>query len=132
MKDYFEHKGIEFHSPFLPYIDDKKLLRELKGGFLGADGASANEIKAAIQRGRAVIAKYKHDVMAQGKKVIDYARKNGKKIVLLAGRPYHIDPEINHGINGIINSVGMVASYGIYRICNGSPIYNDKFFNIKV
>lgn len=109
MKDYFEHKGIEFHSPFLPYIDDKKLLRELKSGFLGVDGASAKEIKAAIQKGRVAMAKYKYDVMAQGKKVIDYARKNGKKIVLLAGRPYHIDPEINHGIDGIINSVGMVV-----------------------
>ena len=98
-----------FHSLFLLYIDDKKLLRELKGGFLGADGASPQEIKAAIQKGRAAMAKYKQDVMAQGKRVIDYARENGKNIVLLAGRPYHIDPEINHGIDGIINSVGMVV-----------------------
>ena len=43
-----------------------------------------------------------------GEKYIAYARENGKKILVLAGRPYHIDPEINHGIDELITSFDFV------------------------
>lgn len=48
------------------------------------------------------------DICAQGARAISYARRNGKNIIVLAGRPYHIDPEINHGINQLITSLGLV------------------------
>ena len=51
---------------------------------------------------------YQQDVRAKGKEYIDYARANRKKILVLAGRPYHIDPEINHGINDLITSFDFV------------------------
>ena len=37
------------------------------------------------------------------------ARSKGKKIIVLAGRPYHIDPEINHGIHQLVTSLGMAV-----------------------
>ena len=49
-----------------------------------------------------------HDVRATGKEYIDYARSHGLNIIVVCGRPYHIDPEINHGINDLITSFGFV------------------------
>ena len=51
---------------------------------------------------------YVHDVRATGKEYIDYARSHGLNIIVVCGRPYHIDPEINHGINDLITSFGFV------------------------
>ena len=43
-----------------------------------------------------------------GQQYIDYAREHGLNIIVVCGRPYHIDPEINHGINDLITSFGFV------------------------
>jgi predicted nucleotide-binding protein (sugar kinase/HSP70/actin superfamily) len=51
---------------------------------------------------------YVDDVRKTGKEYIEFARKNGHHILVVAGRPYHIDPEINHGINDLITSFGFV------------------------
>ena len=49
------------------------------------------------------------DIRKEGVKTIDYARKNNKPMIILVGRPYHIDPEINHGIDKLINSLGFIV-----------------------
>lgn len=49
------------------------------------------------------------DLRDKGQEVLDYLKKTGKKGIVLAGRPYHIDPEINHGIPDIINSFDMAV-----------------------
>ena len=51
---------------------------------------------------------YVHDVRETGKQYIDYARAHNMPIIVACGRPYHIDPEINHGINDLITSFGFV------------------------
>jgi predicted CoA-substrate-specific enzyme activase len=51
---------------------------------------------------------WRKEVMEEGRRAISYARKHNKKIIMLAGRPYHIDGEINHGIDQLINSLGFV------------------------
>ncbi len=66
---------------------------------------AANAIRAAYQ----AYERYKEDVRRTGQKYIEEARKNGLPILVLAGRPYHIDPEINHGINDLITSFGFVV-----------------------
>ena len=50
-----------------------------------------------------------NDVRNYGRKAIQYAEKHGHTVIVLAGRPYHIDPEINHGIDQLINSLGLVV-----------------------
>lgn len=52
---------------------------------------------------------YEADIVAKGKEIISNARSQGKKIIVLAGRPYHIDPEINHGIHKLITSLGLAV-----------------------
>ena len=51
---------------------------------------------------------YKKDLWATGQKYITYAREHHLPILVQAGRPYHIDPEINHGINDLITGQGFV------------------------
>ncbi len=65
---------------------------------------AANAIRAAYQ----AYDRYKEDLRRTGQQYIDQARRNGLPIIVLAGRPYHIDPEINHGINELITSFGFV------------------------
>ncbi|MBD5085259.1 MAG: 2-hydroxyglutaryl-CoA dehydratase [Clostridiales bacterium] len=65
---------------------------------------AVNAIRAAYQ----AYDRYKEDVHHTGQQYIDEARAKGLPIIVLAGRPYHIDPEINHGINDLITSFGFV------------------------
>ena len=71
-------------------------------------GVPRRESVRAIRRAYAAYDDYRTLVRTKGQEYIDYARKSGKKILVVAGRPYHMDPEINHGINDLITSFGFV------------------------
>jgi predicted CoA-substrate-specific enzyme activase len=66
------------------------------------------ETRRAVKAAYAAYDAFRCDVRTEGQKYIDYARANGKKIIVLAGRPYHADPEINHGIDELITSFDLV------------------------
>lgn len=61
-----------------------------------------NEVRVAAKKAYEEYELYKQRVIAKGNEIIEKAEKEGKKIMVLAGRPYHIDPEINHGIDKLI------------------------------
>ena len=67
--------------------------------------AAASAIRAAYQ----AYDRYKEDIHRIGQRYIDQARAQGLPVIVLAGRPYHIDPEINHGIDELIGSFGFVV-----------------------
>ncbi len=71
-------------------------------------GIPKKEAVAAIRAAYTAYDNYRALVREKGQEYIDYARANGKKILVVAGRPYHMDPEINHGINDLITSFGFV------------------------
>ena len=71
-------------------------------------GIPKKESVAAARAAYEAYEAYVHDVRATGKEYIDYARSHGLNIIVVCGRPYHIDPEINHGINDLITSFGFV------------------------
>lgn len=68
------------------------------------------EIKAASAKAYEAYDKHRELIFEKGQEIIKKARDNNKEIIVLAGRPYHIDPIINHGIDKLI------ASYGVYVI----------------
>ena len=76
--------------------------------FADTFGVPRKEATQAIRAAYAAYDAYKEDIQATGQAYIDQARKEGRSIIVLAGRPYHIDPEINHGINDLITSFGFV------------------------
>lgn len=109
MDDIFQENQVTFSHPFLPYDNDAQLERELYKMLLEARGITRDEIREAIKVARAEDSSFKADVHQKGKEALAYARTHGKKSIVLAGRPYHLDPEINHGIDKIITSFDMVV-----------------------
>ena len=67
------------------------------------------DILSAMRIGLDTYRTYKNDVFEQGEKIISNAYQNYKKIIVLAGRPYHIDPEINHGMDKLLTSLGFAV-----------------------
>ena len=104
--DVIREKGVKFMEPFLPINDEKSMAKRLKAA-LGDEGLRDSDIDGAVREAYRELDRYKRDVMEQGQLIIDRARREGRHIILLAGRPYHIDPEIHHGIPD------MIASYGL-------------------
>ncbi|MBQ5794005.1 MAG: 2-hydroxyacyl-CoA dehydratase, partial [Clostridia bacterium] len=72
-------------------------------------GIDASEVKKAVKKAYDAYDAYMADVRAQGAKIVAEAREAGKKIIVLAGRPYHADPEINHGIHKLICGLGFAV-----------------------
>ena len=70
---------------------------------------SITAVKHACKMAYAAYDGYMADVNREGLKIIDEARSEGKKIIVLAGRPYHADPEINHGIHKLISALGFAV-----------------------
>ena len=108
MDEIFEENGTEFIHPFLPYDNDKFLVRELHR-LLGSKGISRKEIEEAVELARAEDKEFKADIKRHGEMYLEWAEKNGKECIVLAGRLYHLDPEINHGLDKIITSFDMVV-----------------------
>ena len=93
-------------QPFLSLEDEKKLAKQLSRVFPHIAPA---EIRRALALGWAEQKRMKAEVARQGEAVLDYLRETGRHGIVLAGRPYHIDPEIHHGIPQIITSLGMAV-----------------------
>lgn len=108
MDDIFAENDVRFVHPFLPYDDDFRLIKMLFQIF-EPYRISMIEIDQAVKAARTEDKRYKNDIRKQGEYALRFAREHGKKSIVLAGRPYHIDPEINHGINKLINSLDMVV-----------------------
>ena len=108
MDDIFAENDVLFSHPFLPYDDDVRLARQLYE-LLRPLHIGFNEISKAVKEGRKEDKRFKDDIKKQGAYAIKYIKDNNKKAVILAGRPYHLDPEINHGIDQLINSFGMAV-----------------------
>lgn len=67
------------------------------------------EVKNALEKAYIEYEKYTKHIKEKGNEFIEYAKNNNKKVIVVAGRPYHIDPEINHGIDKVLSSLGIVV-----------------------
>lgn len=106
--DELKLNKVNYISPFLSLNNDKVLAKRIVEEFKDFD-VTLEEAKEAVEAARIEENVYKKDIEIKGEETIDYLRKNNKKGIVLCGRPYHIDPEINHGIPDIINSFGMAV-----------------------
>jgi predicted nucleotide-binding protein (sugar kinase/HSP70/actin superfamily) len=106
--DQLRKKEIKFLNPFLPYNDKKRLKKRLHEE-LKSLGISKDEVVKAVEKAWIEDESFKKDIRKKGEEVLEYLKKTGIKGIVLAGRPYHIDPEINHGIPNLITSFGMAV-----------------------
>ena len=65
------------------------------------------ELIQAAEKAEAEYQKCKADIQKKGQETVEYIEKNNLKGIVLAGRPYHVDPEVNHGIDTLITSLGL-------------------------
>ena len=108
MDEIFIGNDVEFMHPFLPYDDDKKLVRELTSVLADKD-ITRREIKEAVKWARMEDNRFHDDIHRAGEEALRYAEEHNLKSIILAGRPYHVDPEISHGIDKLINSYDFVV-----------------------
>ncbi|MBV7275478.1 2-hydroxyacyl-CoA dehydratase [Clostridiaceae bacterium UIB06] len=106
--DVLREKNIKFMNSFLPIDNEDRLIKRLFDEFKAFD-ISRDEIKQAVKAAYNEDKKVKEDIRSKGEEVLRYLEETGRKGIVLAGRPYHIDPEINHGIPNIITSYNMAV-----------------------
>lgn len=106
--DELKVNKIKYISPFLSLNNNKELAKRIVDEFKDFN-VTLEEAKIAVEEASKEREAYKNDIEKKGEEVIDYLRRNNKKGIVLCGRPYHIDPEINHGIPDIITSFGMAV-----------------------
>ncbi len=92
---------VVFRNPFLSFISADVIAQELIKEF---KELPKDQIKEAVKVAWQELNNVKNDIQKKGEEVIQYLNDSGKRGIVLAGRPYHLDPEINHGIPELITS----------------------------
>lgn len=106
--DLLKEKDIKFMNPFLPYSDKERLAQRLFEEFRGF-GISKIDVFKAVDKAWQEEERFKNAIRSKGEEVVAWLEKTGGTGIVLAGRPYHIDPEINHGIPNIITGFGIAV-----------------------
>ncbi len=106
--DLIRERNIRILSPFLS-LDNRavlvqRLTEELQGFRIGMA-----EMRIAVRAAYEERDNYKKEMQRKGEETLEYLRKEHKRGIVLCGKPYHSDPEINHGIADLINSYGMAV-----------------------
>ncbi|MBQ9097879.1 MAG: 2-hydroxyacyl-CoA dehydratase [Clostridia bacterium] len=100
----------KFLYPFLSLHNEKELTRELLA-FLNQSfgGFREKEVSAAVTTAMRAYARHMAAIRAEGERAVRFAKEQGKRLMVLCGRPYHIDPEIGHGIDKLATSLDFVV-----------------------
>lgn len=106
--DHLEDDRIIFRNPFMDLSNPKTMFTNLKDEFK-AFQIKDKELKKAIEHAYQELQQCREDIRKQGETVLEYIKENNLIGVVLSGRPYHVDPEINHGIGDLITGEGMAV-----------------------
>ena len=104
--DELSDPSITFRNPFLAFTSEDILTNRLVEEFQDIPAA---EVKAAAHKAWEELAAVHTDIQKKGEETLQYLKETGRRGIVLAGRPYHIDPEIHHGIPDMINSYGIAV-----------------------
>ena len=103
--DRLKDESVTFLHPFLPIDHPKRMYKRLVEELVD-ENIPAADIKSALTKAYGELDQFKDDVKAKTVETLDYIKENNIKGVVLAGRPYHLDKEINHGIDELIHGYG--------------------------
>ena len=99
--------SIKFINPFLPFEKKNLVKKILELDEFKEYNFTKQELLEAATKAEAEYQKCKKDIRDKGTETVKYIEENNLKGIVLAGRPYHVDPEINHGIDTLITSLGL-------------------------
>jgi len=125
--DAIVHGQVRYLRPFMAFTDEKTVSNRLAEVCWNAWNISDAEVRTAVHRAWEAQQQAKADIRKKGAALLAQMEQEGGRGIVLAGRPYHIDPEINHGIPELI------ASYGFYVFSEDSlPVNFDTDRKIRV
>ncbi len=100
---------VRFLNPFMSFDSKEILAKQLKQVFAEEFAIPQEETQAAVDAGWEELARMREEIRRKGEETLKYMQDTGHRGIVLAGRPYHVDPEINHGIPELINSYGIAV-----------------------
>ena len=103
-----DHK-VHFRNPFMAFTNEEILTKRLVEEFTKDQLIPEKEIRAAAHKAWQELIASRQDMEKKGEEVIAWLKETGHHGIVLAGRPYHVDPEINHGIPELITSYGFAV-----------------------
>ena len=106
--DILRTPTITFYHPFLPMDKPSRMGKRLVEE-LAPEGIPKQEILSAMDKAYVELDMYKDELKRKGEEALLYIRNHKLKGIVLGGRPYHIDPEINHGIPEMIQAYGFAV-----------------------
>ncbi|MDD2370659.1 MAG: acyl-CoA dehydratase activase-related protein [Firmicutes bacterium] len=107
--DDIRNDDITFIHPFLPIYDQKKMAIRLYDSLKKDFNISKKEIIFALEKAYDELGRYKRDIEEKGIDIVNKMHEKGMRGIVLAGRPYHVDPEIHHGIPEMFTQLGLVV-----------------------
>ena len=119
-----------FFYPYLNINNKRELARELRT-YLERDlgyAISDKEARAAVKAGFSEYDGYMASVRREGERALDHAKRHGKRVMILAGRPYHIDEEICHGIDKLASTLGFTV-VSEDSICHLADVPDTRVLN---
>ena len=109
-----------------PYIDINKKNHTAKAvsKALKKYSVTKSMVYDVLDKAYSAEVRFRRSIETKAREIIANARSKGQKIIVLAGRPYHIDPEINHGIHKLITSLGLavVTEDSVSNLINVPPL----------
>ena len=103
-----DHK-VHFRNPFMAFTNEEILTKRLVEEFTKDQSIPEKESRAAAHKAWQELIASRQDMEKKGEEVIAWLKETGHHGIVLAGRPYHVDPEINHGIPELITSYGFAV-----------------------
>ena len=112
--------SVHYIRPFIAFTSEHTAADRLVKTAAEEWNIPEGEVRKAVSVAWKAQQQAKEDIRAEGTRLLEQMQREGKRGIVLAGRPYHIDPEINHGIPELI------ASYGLYVFTEDSLPYDQK------
>ena len=112
--------SVHYIRPFIAFTSEHTAADRLVKTAAEEWNIPEGEVRKAVSAAWKAQQQAKADIRAEGARLLEQMQREGKRGIVLAGRPYHIDPEINHGIPELI------ASYGLYVFTEDSLPYDQK------
>ncbi len=100
---------VDFRNPFMAFTNEEVLTEALVAEFSKSFHIPAAEIRMAAHAGWQELIASRQDMERKGEETLAWMKEHGKRGIVLAGRPYHVDPEIHHGIPDLITSYGFAV-----------------------
>lgn len=96
---------VDYRNPYINLADEASVAKVLSQTFADL-GLTEAEVNLALRHGYEELDRFKGDIQAKGEETLLQLNQKGEKGIVLSGRPYHLDPEINHGIAEVITQEG--------------------------